>query len=154
MNNVPKDKMETFKATFQQYDRDSDNKISMRELSSVLKAFNLNNDFNADQTDLINDEISKKMKGVKVELEFFLDIVSQKYLEFNNTYSNEEVINAFSTFDKEGNGTISAEELRTVLTTLGDVLTAEEVDELIREADINSDGVIYYEDFVSQMVSK
>ncbi len=154
MNNIPKDKIESFRATFQQYDRDNDNQVSMRELSSVLKAFNLNNDFNVEQTESISDEINKRKTGVRVDIDLFLEIVAEKYNEFNEACSNEEVINAFRTFDKEGNGTISAEELRTVLTTIGDVLTAEEVDELIREADINSDGVIYYEEFVSQMVSK
>jgi calmodulin len=60
--------------------------------------------------------------------------------------SNEaEIKEAFRVFDKEGNGYISAAELRHVLTNLGERLKDEEVDELIREADLTGDGQINYE---------
>ena len=39
-------------------------------------------------------------------------------------------------FDRDGNGFISAAELRHVMTNLGEKLTDEEVDEMIREADV------------------
>ena len=45
-------------------------------------------------------------------------------------------------FDKDGNGFISAAELRHVMTNLGEKLTDEEVDEMIREADIDGDGQV------------
>ena len=48
-------------------------------------------------------------------------------------------------FDKDGNGFISAAELRHVMTNLGEKLTDEEVDEMIREADIDGDGQVSYE---------
>ena len=57
-------------------------------------------------------------------------------------------------FDKDGNGFISAAELRHIMTNLGEKLTDEEVDEMIREADIDGDGQINYEEFVKMMMSK
>ena len=48
-------------------------------------------------------------------------------------------------FDKEGNGFISVAELRHVMTNLGKKLTDEEVEEMIREADIDGDGQVNYE---------
>ena len=48
-------------------------------------------------------------------------------------------------FDKNGDGYISAIELRHVMTTLGERLTDEEVDEMIREADIDGDQKVNYE---------
>ena len=59
--------------------------------------------------------------------------------------SDEEIREYFRVFDKDGNGFISAAELRHVMTTLGEKLTDEEVDEMIREADINGDGQVNYE---------
>ncbi|KAF5774765.1 putative flagellar calcium-binding protein calflagin [Helianthus annuus] len=52
------------------------------------------------------------------------------------------------------NGLISASELRHVMTNLGEKLTDEEVDETIREADVDGDGQINYEEFVKVMMAK
>ena len=41
--------------------------------------------------------------------------------------TEEDIIEAFRVFDKDGNGTISAAELRHVMTNLGEKLTDEEV---------------------------
>ena len=58
---------------------------------------------------------------------------------------NDLLFNCYRVFDKDGNGFISAAELRHVMTNLGEKLTDEEVDEMIREADIDGDGQINYE---------
>lgn len=68
--------------------------------------------------------------------------------------AQEEILEAFKVFDKDGNGFISAAELRHIMTNLGEKLTDEEVDEMIREADIDGDGQINYEEFVKMMMSK
>ena len=73
---------------------------------------------------------------------------SQSGWQSNNEYfhpSEEEIREAFRVFDKDGNGFISAAELRHVMTNLGEKLTDEEVDEMIREADIDGDGQVNYE---------
>lgn len=49
---------------------------------------------------------------------------------------------AFDVFDKDGSGTISADELRQVMKSLGENLTDEEIDEMIREADKDKNGAI------------
>jgi hypothetical protein len=40
------------------------------------------------------------------------------------------------------------------MTNLGEKLTDEEVDEMIREADVDGDGQINYEEFVKMMMAK
>lgn len=47
-------------------------------------------------------------------------------------------------FDKDGSGYVSTEELRTMMMQLGDRLTEEEAEDMIREADVNEDGMIQY----------
>lgn len=45
-------------------------------------------------------------------------------------------------FDRDNNGFISAAELRHVMISIGEKLTDDEVDEMIREADQDGDGRI------------
>lgn len=65
--------------------------------------------------------------------------------KMKDTDSEEEIKEAFKVFDKDGNGYISAAELRHVMTNLGEKLSETEVDEMIREADVDGDGQINYE---------
>ncbi len=65
--------------------------------------------------------------------------------KMKDTDSEEEIREAFKVFDKDGDGFISASELRHVMTNLGEKLTDEEVDEMIREADMDGDGKVNYE---------
>uniref|UniRef100_A0AAQ6A695 EF-hand domain-containing protein n=1 Tax=Amphiprion ocellaris TaxID=80972 RepID=A0AAQ6A695_AMPOC len=79
---------------------------------------------------------------------------------------HSEFKEAFSLFDKDGDGTITTKELGTVMRSLGqnpteaelqdmiNELTDEEVDEMIREADIDGDGQVNYEEFVQMMTAK
>jgi len=76
----------------------------------------------------------------------FLTMMARK---MKDTDSEEEIREAFRVFDKDGNGFISAAELRHVMTNLGEKLTDEEVDEMIREADIDGDGQVNYEGLYS-----
>ena len=48
-------------------------------------------------------------------------------------------------FDRDGNGYIDAEELRICMINLGEKLSLEEVEEMIREVDVDFDGRMNYE---------
>ena len=80
------------------------------------------------------------------------------YLMTKNVHEDgdieEEIREAFRVFDKEGHGFITVPDLCQVLTTLGDKLTEEESEELIAEADIDGDGNVNYEEFVTMLLHK
>ncbi|PRD33453.1 UNVERIFIED_CONTAM: Calmodulin [Trichonephila clavipes] len=59
--------------------------------------------------------------------------------------SEKELKEAFRVFDKNGDGFISAPELRNVMTNLGEKLTDEEVEDMIKEADLDGDGLVNYD---------
>ena len=61
---------------------------------------------------------------------------------------------AFKVFDSDGNGFINAAELRQVMMNLGEKLTEEEVEMMIKEADTNGDGLVNYEEFITMMNAK
>ncbi|KAF4016284.1 hypothetical protein G4228_008080 [Cervus hanglu yarkandensis] len=94
----------------------------------------------AELQDMIN-EVDADGNGT-IDFPEFLTMMARK---MKDTDSEEEIREAFRVFDKDGNGYISAAELRHVMTNLGEKLTDEEVDEMIREADIDGDGQVNYE---------
>lgn len=66
----------------------------------------------------------------------------------------EEYTEAFQVFDREGNGTVNREEMKQILITLGDRITEQEVEYMLRDADINEDGLIEYKKFIRLMLFK
>lgn len=68
----------------------------------------------------------------------FLTLMARK---MKTKDSEAEILEAFKVFDKDGSGKISRTELRQVMSNLGEKLSDEEVEEMMKEADLNGDGV-------------
>ena len=67
-------------------------------------------------------------------------------MEFTkNEDTPEDLMEAFKFWDTDGSGKVTTEEIRKALTTLGDVLSEDEINALIKEADPTNIGVIDYE---------
>jgi hypothetical protein len=62
-------------------------------------------------------------------------------------FTDEEIKEAFFTFDMNGNGFVGAAEIRFVLDALGEDVTDEEIDEMIRLLDADGDGQCGYPEF-------
>ncbi|RWR75122.1 calmodulin cam-206 [Cinnamomum micranthum f. kanehirae] len=134
---LTEEQISEFKEAFSLFDKDGDGCITTKELGTVMRSLG-QNPTEAELQDMIN--------------EFGLyDIHS---CSVKDTDSEEELKEAFKVFDKDQNGFISAAELRHVMTNLGEKLTDEEVDEMIREADVDGDGQVNYEEFVRMMLAK
>ena len=63
----------------------------------------------------------------------------------------EHIRNAFNFADKDGNRLISPAELKQTMAALGDEKTDEDEDEMIRDADIDGDGQVNFEEFHTLM---
>ena len=58
---------------------------------------------------------------------------------------------AFSVFDKDGSGTVSTSELGEIMSALGQNLSAEELDAIIKEVDADGSGEIDFDEFCACM---
>merc|ERR1712224_383466 len=128
---LTEDQIQEFKEAFALFDKDGDGTITTKELGTVMRSLG-QNPTEAELHDMIN-EVDADGNGT-IDFTEFLSLMARKMK------------------DKDTNGFISAAELRHVMTNLGEKLTDEEVDEMIREADIDGDGQVNYDEFVKMMM--
>uniref|UniRef100_A0A2K6GE73 EF-hand domain-containing protein n=1 Tax=Propithecus coquereli TaxID=379532 RepID=A0A2K6GE73_PROCO len=130
-----------FKEAFSLFDEDGDSTITTKELETVMRSLG-QNPTEAALQDMI-DEVDTDGNGT-TDFPEFLAMMTRK---MKGTDSKEEI-------HEDGSGYISATELPHVMTNLGEKLTDEEVDEMIRNADIDGDGQVNYEEVIQMMTAK
>ena len=142
------EEVEEFRAMFHLFDIDRVGIITTEDLGRVMRSLG-ENPTEAELQDKIN-EVDTVGNGT-INFPDFLTMMMEKKMK--DTHSEEEIREAFSVFDKDGNGFISAAELRQTMTEVGEKLTDEELDEMLREADTDEDGQVNFEEFVTMMTS-
>uniref|UniRef100_A0A3P8RQM6 EF-hand domain-containing protein n=1 Tax=Amphiprion percula TaxID=161767 RepID=A0A3P8RQM6_AMPPE len=76
-------------------------------------------------------------------------------LFFSSTHSSHHKFKeAFSLFDKDGDGTITTKELGTVMRSLGQNPTEAELQDMINEVDADGNGTIDFPEFLTMMARK
>jgi serine/threonine-protein phosphatase 2B regulatory subunit len=66
-------------------------------------------------------------------------------------FTDDEILEAFKAFDLDKNNFVGAAEIRHVLINIGEQVTDEEVDEMIRMVDSDGDGQVSWEEFYSMV---
>ena len=131
---------------FKAFDKNGDGKLSMQEVKEgYLEHYG---------KVMSDEEVEEMFNKVDTDKSGFID-----YSEFvvaamneNQLTSNEKLQAAFKMFDKDNSGSISAEEIREVLSFGGtNPLSKEAIDAIIKQVDENGDGDISYEEFVDMM---
>jgi len=136
-----------FKEAFDEFDKDGSGTISTKELLLVMRSMGQN----PTEDEILELVMESDMNGDgTIDFQEFLVMMKKKSAEQDQT---EELKMAFRMFDKNHDGYIDARELRHVTTTLGHRLTVEEVDNIIKEADLNGDGKLDYEEFCKMMMN-
>eukprot|EP01117_Protostelium_nocturnum_P010931 TRINITY_DN3951_c0_g2_i1.p1 TRINITY_DN3951_c0_g2~~TRINITY_DN3951_c0_g2_i1.p1 ORF type:complete len:147 (-),score=62.98 TRINITY_DN3951_c0_g2_i1:763-1203(-) len=141
MDQLTESQIAEFREAFLLFDRDGDGKITNKELGTVMRSLG-QNPSERDVEDLIQ-QVDADGNG-HIDFTEFLAMMARKMQDFD---SEEEMREAFSIFDKSGSGFIGASELKQVLGCLGENLTDQEAEEMIREADTDRDGKINFKEF-------
>ena len=79
----------------------------------------------------------------KIEFDEFLSYVKHTYKDPEEIKRN--IVKAFKIFDANGDGFITRDEVKSALTKMGQGLSEQKFDEMMRMADRNGDGKIDYE---------
>ncbi|CAL1545508.1 unnamed protein product [Lymnaea stagnalis] len=146
MNKWSEDDIIEAKEIFSMFDDKGDDKIPASSIGDVLRANNQN------PTEL---EIKKcgysQNPAARISFETFFPIL-QTISKNRIQPPIEDFIEGFRVFDKDQNGTIGCAEFRHIMTSLGEKLTEDEVDQLITGQE-DSQGNINYEEFIKVVLN-
>eukprot|EP00092_Neocalanus_flemingeri_P041456 GFUD01045142.1.p1 GENE.GFUD01045142.1~~GFUD01045142.1.p1 ORF type:complete len:148 (+),score=67.98 GFUD01045142.1:62-505(+) len=135
-----------FKEAFDEFDKDGSGAISSKELLGVMRAMGQNP--TEDELNSLVMEVDLDGNGT-IEFPEFLEMMKQKA---NEVDQGAELREAFKIFDRDKDGFISTKELKKVTTMLGTMLTKEEVEEFMAEADVDGNGRLDYDEFVKMLL--
>lgn len=138
-------RIEELRQVFKKYDANNDGKISSSELNAMI--------INLGQI-ATEDEIQKMILAADKDGDGFISL--EEFIEINiKDIDSDQVLEnlrtAFSVFDLDGNGSISADELHQVLKRLGDECSVAECIKMIKGVDVDGDGMINFEEFKVMM---
>lgn len=148
VDQLTEDQIAEFKEAFSVYDKDGDHTIRTNELGAVMRSIG-QNPTEAKLGNMINEVDDDKNGTIH-----FHDFLTMMAFTMNDTNREQEIIEAFRVFDQDENGFISAAEFRHVMINIGENLTEEDIDIMIRKGDVNGDGRVKYEEFVTMISSK
>ncbi|ELP93239.1 calmodulin-1/4, putative [Entamoeba invadens IP1] len=129
---------------FYYFDTNGDNMLTAEQLKYAIRAFGVN--LETSKMDEIITQNDSNSSGL-YSLDTYINIMKDKK---KDTDKPEKVTENFAIFDKEKNGYVSATELKNVLTTMGDKLTEQEVEDLYKVV-VPIDGFISVEDLIKNM---
>lgn len=131
------------KEAFRLFDKDLDGRITATELGIVMRSLGQR----PTDTELKNMVTMVDQDGNgTIEFNEFLHMMAKKMKE---TDKEHELREAFRVFDRNHDGFISAPELKLVMTNLGEKVTDEEVEDMIKEIDLDGDGLINLHEFIT-----
>jgi calmodulin len=133
-----------FRECFAFYDRDKDGSLLVDDAIVVMRSLGIT----LLESDVKSLEIA--IGSRKVGWDEFLSIATPRAAA---PISSDELRKAFSVFDRDRTGVVSVEELRHVMTTMGEKLTEEEVEELVRIGKVPSSGSLSYSEFAALLTA-
>ena len=78
----------------------------------------------------------------------------EKFIELLSEQEICELHEAFNIFDVEWDGSIEAKNLPILMNALNQKITKEEIENILKEIDINNDGQIYFNQFLKIMAKR
>ncbi|XP_014700192.2 calcium-binding protein 4 [Equus asinus] len=144
------EELDELQAAFEEFDTDRDGYIGYRELGACMRTLG----YMPTEMELIEVSQHVKMRmGGRVDFEEFVEMMGPKLREETaHMLGVRELRIAFREFDKDRDGRITMAELRQAAPALlGEPLLGPELDEMLRDVDLNGDGTVDFDEFVMML---
>ncbi|CAO3616683.1 unnamed protein product [Cunninghamella blakesleeana] len=147
LNFMGSQKRQELEEMFNSVDKDHDNKISTDEFRDMLGFAGMD----CKSMDAMLTTINTDKDG-NMDFDNFVKIMKPTLkTPLRMTSKQQELLETFRVFDKDGDGVINAEELKAMMQQLGDKISLEEAKQLIHDVDDNHDGVVSFDEFAKMM---
>ena len=145
---LTEEQISVFQEVFALYDIDEDGTISSADIPKVMKC--LGCDFTEEELDNITNELDPRGFGV-INFQQFLVMMSRNLKP--RPSMEERYREVFKFFDVDEKGFIDAADLHQAMINVGENLTEHDIKQMIKEAGIEEDGQVSYDEFVKIVVS-
>lgn len=136
---------------FKLIDTNGDGKLSSSELKQVILSLGHKKEEAAKEAEGIVREVDCDGDGF-IDLDEFMVVMGSEEDQENGISREGVIVAAFEVFDSDGDGLISAEELKSVLARLGcGKCSSRECRKMIKGVDRDGDGFVNFEEFKVMM---
>lgn len=147
-NNSPQsEQLKQLREIFGRFDMDGDGSLTHLELAALLRSLGLKP--SGEQLHALLANIDANGNGA-VEFEELVEAILPDMNE-QVLLNQDQLLEVFRSFDRDGNGFITAAELAGSMAKMGQPLTYRELSDMMREADTNGDGVLSFHEFATIM---
>eukprot|EP00408_Alexandrium_pacificum_P025648 CAMPEP_0171193480 /NCGR_PEP_ID=MMETSP0790-20130122/20400_1 /TAXON_ID=2925 /ORGANISM="Alexandrium catenella, Strain OF101" /LENGTH=155 /DNA_ID=CAMNT_0011658657 /DNA_START=43 /DNA_END=510 /DNA_ORIENTATION=- len=140
---LTKEQKEEFHRIFTLFDKDGDGTIVTSNLGQVMRCLGLN-PTEAELAQYVAESDVDCDGTLDFENEF-LPLMARKCRDIDD---EDDLVQAFTPFDRENNGFIQIAEFRHLMMTMGENLEEDEVDKMIQTVGCDTDGRIDYREFI------
>ena len=135
-----KTKEEFWKDMFLLIDKNNNNYLSLELLNKFLSSVGVV---------IESKEMHKKLEEIDPEKKrnFTFEVIWNNFKDYK-VITNNDIVEAFKAFDKDGK--INKEELKYVMTNLGDKIKDEEADKLLSYFKVDENGNLDYKEFLNK----
>ncbi|KAM6895201.1 calcium-binding protein 5-like [Lycodopsis pacificus] len=142
--------LDELQEAFKEFDYDQDGYLNYKDVAECMRTMG----YMPTEMELLEivQQIKMRMGGL-MDFEDFTELMGPRMMgETAHMLGLKELQSAFIQFDVDGDGKITQEEMKeAVKSMLGEKLKKGELEEIIKELDINADGSIDFEEFVMML---
>lgn len=129
---------------FKIFDKDGDGTVSISEFTQVLQHLGVTS--GEKEARNIIKRVGRQNSS-SMNFEEFLEAIDEATQANDSGHEEQDLRDCFRAFDKNGDGRISFEELELAMKELGEEMSLEELQEMMKDGDSDKDGTIDFEEF-------